>query len=275
MPPGGSGAGSGLPDRPAGLPHGLRVVPASNASPLTLDGTRTYVVGARAVAVIDPGPADDAHVDALERVIDGASASILLTHAHPDHADAAAVLARRVGAVVRGVAAGTLAHGEQISTDAGRLVTVATPGHSPDHVALHWPAASAVFCGDLMMGGQPSTLVAPPEGNLTEYLDSLARVRALRPAILFPTHGPPIDDAPAALDTYVNHRRERLDTVRAALRDGARGLDALVDAVYGERLGPQLRRAASGAILAYVEYLRDTGDLDYLDGWTLAEESDE
>jgi glyoxylase-like metal-dependent hydrolase (beta-lactamase superfamily II) len=259
MPRGGGGA------EPAGaagrheLPPGLRVVPAANRSPLTLDGTRTYLVGRSRVAVIDPGPADDSHLDALAGLLAGAEASVLLTHGHPDHAEAAPELARRVACDVRSVEAGTLAEGDQISTDAGRLLAVATPGHTPDHMSFYWPAADALFCGDLLMGGEVTALVAPPEGDLGEYLDSLERIRALAPRLILPAHGPPIADTYETLEGYLRHRAERLAAVRAVLERGPATIGELVAAVYGEELDASLRPAAAGAMLAYLEYLRDRG----------------
>jgi glyoxylase-like metal-dependent hydrolase (beta-lactamase superfamily II) len=261
MPTGGSGAGGSDAAGSGALPDGLRVLPAANVSPLTLDGTRSYLVGAQTIAIIDPGPADAAHIRALARLAGSAPVTILLTHTHPDHADAAPELARRIGAEIRSVEGGTLSHGDQISTDAGRLVAVATPGHTPDHVSFHWPAAGAVFCGDLMMGGHDTALVAPPEGDLAEYLDSLVRLRTLAPRLILPSHGPPITDPPAALERYARHRRARLAAVRAAIAAGASSLDELIDEVYGRELEAVLRGPARGAVLAYVEYLRDTGQI--------------
>jgi glyoxylase-like metal-dependent hydrolase (beta-lactamase superfamily II) len=259
MPRGGDGTEPADAAGRQGLPPGLRVVPAANPSPLTLDGTRTYLVGRARVAVIDPGPADTSHLDALTGLLEGAEASILVTHGHPDHAEAAPELARRVGGEVRSVEAGTLAQGDQISTDAGRLLAVATPGHTPDHMSFYWPASDALFCGDLMMGGETTALVAPPEGDLGEYLDSLERIRALAPRLILPAHGPPIGDTYGALEAYLRHRADRLAAVRAALEPGPATIDELVDAVYGQELDASLRPAAGGAMLAYLEYLRDHG----------------
>ena len=97
-----------------------------------------------------------------------------------------------------------------MQTDAGELIAIATPGHTADHVAFHWPDARAVFVGDLMLGGMDTALIAPPEGDLVAYLDSLERVRALRADVHIPAHGDPFEDADAAIDRYVAHRRARL-----------------------------------------------------------------
>ncbi|HEX7050920.1 MAG TPA: MBL fold metallo-hydrolase [Longimicrobiales bacterium] len=269
---------------------------------MTLDGTRTYLVGERRLAVIDPGPALAAHLDAVVAAVVGAPAGggsadgpppdaapdvvlptrpsgrrgerddiiveILVTHDHPDHAAGAAALAERLGAPVRAAAAGTLADGDRIATDAGELVAVATPGHTTDHIAFHWPAAAAVFCGDLLMGGQETALVAPPEGDLGAYLASLERVRALAPRVIHPAHGPSFTDPPAALDAYVRHRHERERQVLAALEAGATSVADIVAAVYGPALDPALRGAAGGAVRAYLEHLTREGRVRRVgEGW--------
>ena len=241
---------------------GLRVIRAANPAPLTLDGTRTYVVGRERVAIIDPGPDLPAHINAVAEAIgDGVVVSILLTHDHPDHADGAPALAKRLGASVLRLGDG-IAHGQRIDTDAGELVAHATPGHTPDHVAFHWPATGAVFVGDLMLGGLDTALIAPPEGDLASYLDSLERVRALRPEVLYPAHGEPFTDADDAIDRYVAHRRARLERVREAL-EAARPLALtprqVARVVYGPELDEGLRAAAEAATHAYLEYLERTG----------------
>jgi len=244
-------------DEPAavGLP-GLRSVLAPNPGPMTLEGTRTWLVGVRRVAVIDPGPALPAHTDAVaDAVGDGVVAAILLTHDHPDHAGGAAALAERLAAPVRGGAAAPLAPGETVATDAGTLVAVPTPGHAPDHVAFHWPEARAVFCGDLLLGGVDSTLVAPPGGNLHDYLLSLERVRELRPDVLLPAHGPPLQTPDEAIDAYILHRHERIEQLRAALTAGPATPAALAEAVYGAGIDPRLRDVAVGAVIGYLEHM--------------------
>ncbi len=244
-------------------PEAPRALRAPNPSPLTLDGTRTYLVGGRRVAVLDPGPELPAHLDAIAAAVaarPGARAvAILVTHDHPDHAPGAGALAQRLGAPVLSLAAGTLSDGDVVETDAGALVAIATPGHAPDHVAFHWPAAEAVFCGDLMLGGQESTLVAPPDGDLTAYLASLERLRALAPKVIYPTHGEPFTDPAAAIAAYVHHREERLAQVLAALAPGEATADTVVMRVYGAALDPRLRAAATGATRAYLVHLQRQG----------------
>lgn len=248
-----------------------RTVLAPNASPLTQDGTRTYIVGRERVAVIDPGSDDPGHLEAIAGAIGGgALAAVLVTHEHPDHLAGAEAVAKRHGSTVRKLADGSLRDGVPVETDAGRLVTVATPGHTDDHAAFHWPEQQAVFCGDLMLGGQDTALVAPPEGRLGPYLASLQRVRALNPKVIYPSHGPAFTSPQQALDRYVRHRELRLQQVLDALAQGAADYDALRSAVYGDDLDPELREAATAALKAYLEYLTGRGRVQRRDGaWRL------
>jgi hydroxyacylglutathione hydrolase len=243
----------------------IRTVLAPNASALTLDGTRTYLVGRDRVAVIDPGPNNRQHLDAVvDKVDDGVVVAILITHSHPDHAAGAARLARRVVAPVvaaRATIGGTeiLRDDARIATDAGELIALHTPGHTPDHYAFHLPAAAAVFVGDLMLGGMDTALVAAPEGELEAYLASLERVRGLGARTLYPGHGPPFTDPAAAVDAYIRHRQEREGQVLEALRGGATSLTGVVAAVYGPGLAPRIAWAARGAVRAYLAHLESQG----------------
>lgn len=229
----------------------LRAIVAPNASSMTLDGTRTYLIGRSPVLVIDPGPNDQAHLDAVaDSVGNGVSVSIVLTHGHPDHAAGADLLADRLG-----VRLTQCMDGDRLKTDAGIITAIATPGHTPDHFSFHWKQEEAVFCGDLMMGGLDTALVASPEGNLKQYMDSLNRLRALNARIIYPAHGPPIGDPRDAIDRYIRHRQERLMQVRAALARRPRTREDLIDTVYGHNLDPALRAYAADALQAYVDYL--------------------
>jgi glyoxylase-like metal-dependent hydrolase (beta-lactamase superfamily II) len=240
-----------------------RSILAPNASPMTMGGTITYVVGERRAAIIDTGSRAASHLDALARAVGNAeTAAIIVTHDHPDHAEGAAELAARLGAPILAAAAGDLPDGLRLATDHGELVVLATPGHTPHHVALHWPEAHAIFCGDLMMGGIDTAVVAAPEGDVGDYLESLDKLRRLRPRVIYPAHGPPFTDPAAALDRYVRHREERQRQVLAAVEAGARSEDEVTAAVYGESLEPSLREFARAAVRAYVLHLRRTGRLN-------------
>lgn len=234
----------------------LRTLLAPNASVMTLDGTRTFVVGNERVAIIDPGPDDPAHLERLAAAAADAHSVILLTHQHPDHAAGARRLSGMLGAEVLSQAAGTLGAGMDVPTDAGTLHVLPTPGHTPDHIALHWPEQKAIFVGDLMMGGLDTALVAPSEGgSLEQYLDSLARLGGLGARILYPTHGPEFTDPEAAFDRYRAHRLRRLEQVRSALAAGISDRDALVTAVYGDAVPPALRDWTRSTLEAYLDYL--------------------
>lgn len=234
----------------------LRQLLAPNPSPMTLDGTRTFLVGRDPVAIIDPGPDIASHCDAVADAVGSATVSVLVTHRHPDHAGGAGRVAAATGCVVRSIADGTLADGDVVETSAGDIVTVHSPGHTPDHACFHWTAADAVFCGDLMMGGLDTALVAPPDGDLGAYIESLERLRALRPRIVHPAHGPDIGDPGAAIERYLRHRGDREAQVLRALEAGPLDEDALVEAVYG-LAQPALRAAALGAVRAYLNHLHE------------------
>jgi len=143
---------------------------------------------------------------------------------------------------------------------------VETPGHAPEHLAFHWtgvgaPDGGAIFVGDLLMGEGDTTLVSPPEGDLAAYLRSLERIELLRPAVLYPSHGPPIESPGETIERYRAHRRARIDQVEAALRErpGA-SRDELVDLVYGNGLHPGLRGAAKGSLGAILRFLGSDAD---------------
>ena len=243
---------------------------------MTLDGTRTFIVGRERAVVIDPGPDDPAHLDAILAALDGrAPVAILLTHSHGDHSAAAPALAARTGTPVRmaagalggrigGLVTRPLADDERIGTDAGVLTAIATPGHAPEHVCFLWTDGPrehdrALIAGDMFMGGGDTTLVAPPEGSLTEYLASLDRLEALRPGAIHPAHGPPIADGMEAIRRYRAHRAERIEQVVRALRQGPAAPGELIDRVYGAELHPQLRGAAEGSLRAILAHLADSG----------------
>jgi glyoxylase-like metal-dependent hydrolase (beta-lactamase superfamily II) len=244
------------------------VLLAENPSPMTLEGTNTWVLrapGAQECVVVDPGEADDeAH---LRRVAEqGPVAQVLLTHRHPDHAGGARRFAELTGAPVRALdpslvlGSEALADGDVVAAAGIELRVVGTPGHTTDSLSfmLSGPSAEpAVLTGDTILG-RGTTVIAHPDGSLRPYLGSLRRLAELPPGTaVLPGHGPELPDAPAVATEYLAHREQRLDQVRGALR--TLGPDAsaraVVELVYAD-VDPVLWPAAELSVLAQLEYLR-------------------
>lgn len=218
------------------------------------------------MAIIDPGPDVDSHVRALaSRAAEADEVTIVVTHAHRDHAGSAGRLAAELGCPVAGppgidAVTRTLGDGDAVETDAGRLLAVDTPGHARQHLAFHWPERSAGFVGDLLLGRGDTTWVAEYPGCVGDYLASLQRLRALECRVLYPTHGPSLTDPAEALDRFEAHRRERIEQVREAraANPGA-DADALVDIVYGDSVPEAMRGAARRSLDAVLDHLERAG----------------
>jgi glyoxylase-like metal-dependent hydrolase (beta-lactamase superfamily II) len=222
-------------------PAGVIRVRAANPSPLTLDGTNTYVVGSW---VVDPGPADSVHLDAVRRAADGSIEGVVLTHSHADHAEGAELL----GAPV------------VLPPDRARIgpfTALATPGHSADSVCLLM--GRACFTGDTVLG-EGSVFIAPGEGSLSAYLDSLRRLRELDLEVLCPGHGPYVRDPATKLDEYIAHRLDRERRLLEALDAGLRTRDELLDAAWPDAPA-ELRPAAALTLAAHLEKLSEEGRL--------------
>ncbi len=240
--------------------HDVAAIRADNASPFTLTGTNTYVVGRERAWVIDPGPALPDHVEAVAAEVErrGGLAGIALTHDHPDHAEAVPALRERLGggaplAGMRGAVDLRLADGDR----AGPLEALATPGHAPDH--LTYLFADLAFTGDAVLG-EGSVFVAPDPGALAGYLAGLERLRERAPALICPGHGPLVEDPQAKIAEYVEHRLARERALLAALASGARTVDELLDAAWSD--APSfLRPAATVTLAAHLDKLADEGRL--------------
>jgi glyoxylase-like metal-dependent hydrolase (beta-lactamase superfamily II) len=237
----------------------IGLVRADNPGPFTLQGTNTWLVGRDPCYVIDPGPAQPAH---LERVLADAAdrggiAGIAITHDHPDHAEAVAELRERGGgppiAAVRFPADVALSDGATF----GPFTAIATPGHAPDHVALLM--GRALFSGDAVLG-EGSVFVWPDPGALRAYLAGLERLRALELDVICPGHGPLVMDPRAKLDEYLAHRRDRERMLLEALDAGARAVDDLLDHAWADAPAI-LRPAAALTLAAHLDKLEDEGRL--------------
>ncbi|MEA2466316.1 MAG: hypothetical protein QOJ57_442 [Thermoleophilaceae bacterium] len=233
------------------MPTGVIRVRAPNPSPLTLDGTNTYLAGGW---VIDPGPDDAGHLDAVEAAAAGRGIEgIVLTHSHPDHAEGADALAARAF----GVDVVRPSGGDQV----GPFEVIATPGHSPDHVSLLF--GRVLFAGDTVLG-TGSVFVGGGEGSMTAYLDSLRRLLELDLDAILPGHGPVVWEPRAKLEEYLAHRLERERRVLEALAAGAMTRDEVLDRAWSDvdlDAVPYLRMAAGLTLDAHLDKLEAEGRL--------------
>jgi len=279
----------------------IRRVIANNPGPFTYTGTGTYIVGraeaGAAVAVIDPGPADDAHLAALLAAVGGQTVShVLVTHTHRDHSPLARPFAEAVGApvfaarppVVTVHAAGgpdedddeafspdvVLTGGERLRGDGWRIEAMATPGHASNHMAFVLEDENALFSGDHVMGWS-TTVVAPPDGDMAAYMASLDAVIARDFAVIWPTHGAPVTDPGPFLQAYRSHRIAREAQVLSRLAAGDRTISTMVPVLYAA-VDPRLWPAASLSVWAHLIALEQAGRVHAAPGpvigaeWSLA-----
>jgi len=260
----------------------IRRVIAENPSAFTFHGTGTYIVGSdrpgAAVAVIDPGPDDDAHVAALLRAVDGQRVShILVTHTHRDHSPAAAALKAATGAPTLGcgpharydgdgVEAGgdldfvpdrQLADGDIVAGEGWTFEAVHTPGHTSNHLCFALREEKALFCGDHVMGWS-TTIVSPPDGDMQAYMASLVKLRARDDALYYPTHGAPIAAPHPFVDGLIAHRHEREAQIGACLADGVGRIPDIVARLYAD-VDVRLHPAAARSVLAHLLHMVATG----------------
>jgi len=237
----------------------LRVL-AANPGIRELEGTNTWIVGDGPTVVIDPGPDDPGHVHEVAREA-GHLVAILLTHDHPDHAPGAAALAAATGAPVYAArppeGGNHVADGQRIQARDLVLTAIATPGHSPDHVAYFEERHRSLFTGDAVLG-RGTSVIDPPEGDLTAYLRSLRRMQELSPRVIYPGHGPVVLDGPGKLEEYLEHRSTREAQVVAALAAGQRTPEEIVPVIYGDH-PVDLHRLAARSVLAHLLKLENEG----------------
>jgi glyoxylase-like metal-dependent hydrolase (beta-lactamase superfamily II) len=258
----------------------IRRIIANNPGPFTFTGTGTYIVGkGEGVAVIDPGPDDPHHLRAiLDALAHERVSHILVTHHHLDHSPLARPLAAATGAVVYGCAlSGPLAPEGPVKMEAGsdrftpdvsvcdggRIVghgwtfeAIATPGHTSNHICYALAEENACFTGDHIMGWS-TTVVAPPDGHMGDYMSSLEAIASRGFSTLWPTHGPPVTDVAPFLAAYAEHRRDRERQILAQLQAGHGKIKDMVEQMYAD-VDPRLHPAACQSVLAHIiELVRD------------------
>jgi len=258
-----------VPDVPVALGKLVRRVLCGNPGMMTGPGTNTYLVGIDEVAVIDPGPDDAAHLEAVAAAGSGQIRWILCTHTHPDHSPGAAGLKELTGAEVLAfddrdglVCDRHLADGATVDGTEFTLQAVHTPGHASNHLCFLLERERLLFSGDHVMDGS-TVVISPTDGDMAAYLDSIRRLQEWRPALrsIAPAHGHLIEDPKAKLDDYLTHRIDResqvLTALRAAGAEGA-GTAALVEAIYID-VAPALHPVARRSVWAHLRKLADDG----------------
>ncbi|HLH51467.1 MAG TPA: MBL fold metallo-hydrolase [Roseiarcus sp.] len=260
----------------------VRRLIANNPSPFTFTGTCSYVIGQGSVAIVDPGPLDEAHIAALLDAIRGESVRhILVTHTHRDHSPAAARLKAATGAAILGarpfapkggVSEGkgldaahdlhyapdhALSDGERVAGPGYTLETVATPGHAANHLCFALVEENSLFSGDHVMGWS-TTVVAPPDGSMSAYMASLEKLRSRGESVFWPGHGGPVRNPQRYMRGLAHHRRQREAAILARIEAGDQTIDEIVAAIY-VGLDARLVGAAKLSTLAHLQDLVERG----------------
>ncbi|KRB50009.1 MBL fold metallo-hydrolase [Rhizobium sp. Root708] len=267
-------------------PHVQRVT-VNNPSPFTFHGTNSYIVGDRSVAVIDPGPEDDAHLAALMTALGGRKVThIVVSHTHRDHSPLSRRLQEKTGGLIvaegphrasRPLHAGEInpfaesadmafvpdkavADGEAIQGDGWRLTAVHTPGHTANHCAFALDGTGILFCADHVMAWATS-IVAPPDGSMADYMASLDKLIARRDRLLLPGHGGPVRKPVSFMRALKTHRRMRERAVLGRIRAGESTIPAMVKVIYRDT-DVRLHGAAALSVLAHIEDLLERGEIE-------------
>ena len=268
------------PGRAEEVMPGVRRVLADNGGPFTFKGTLTYIVGKGKVAIVDPGPDDENHIKAVLDAVRGETVThIFVTHTHRDHSPATPAIKAATGATVyaegphrasRPLNTGeaprmeasndtefrpdhALADRDVVSGDGWSLEAVTTPGHTANHMAFALKDSDLMFSGDHVMGWSTS-IVAPPDGAMSDYMISLHKLTVRTEEIYFPGHGNPIQDAPRFVRSYIRHREGREESILHRLAKGEADIPTLVRAIY-IGIDPRLTGAAGLSVLAHLEDL--------------------
>ena len=262
----------------------IRRVTANNPGPFTFKGTGTYIVGQGEVAVIDPGPDDPVHLEAILAATAGETIThILITHHHSDHSPLAGSLKAATGATIYGCAvtgheeedtgevkmeAGhdldfrtdvSLCGGGTVSGPGWTMQAIPTPGHTSNHICFALAQENCLFSGDHIMGWS-TTVITPPDGDMGDYLASLATIQARNFTTLWPTHGPPIREVDAFIAASTAHRHERANQILRALETGPGRIRDLVPKLYAD-VDSRLHPAAARSMLAAILYLSREGKI--------------
>lgn len=265
----------------------IRRVVANNPGPFTYKGTGVYIIGRGEIALIDPGPDTPEHQGVLERAIAGERLThIFITHGHMDHSPAARPLAERTGAKI--YASGTpvkptdsevrmeagddlnfhpdiaIVDGQRFEGPGWTIEAVSTPGHTSHHFAYALLEENALFPGDHIMGWS-TTVISPPDGDMTAYIDSLEKVRDRNYDALWPTHGPPVREVRPFVQAYLEHRLAREAQIIAQLEAGKTRIKDMVAAIYAD-VDVRLHPAACHSVLAHMMRLVDLGRVAYRNG---------
>ena len=274
---------------PVHLADGLRLILAPNPSPMTYQGTNTYLLGHKSIAVIDPGPDNDEHLAAIHAAAgDGDISYIIVTHAHLDHSPLARRLSTQTGAPIygygpavagrsaimqrlagQGLAGGgegidvdfgpdvVIASGDCVITDEWTLEALHTPGHIGNHLCLIW--GDTVFTGDHVMGWA-SSLVSPPDGDLTDFMSSCEKLARIDARIYFPGHGAPVTNPKERIAWLIAHRRRRETQILGTLTSVGKTVDQITLAVYKD-VSPALIPAAKRNVFAHLVDLQQRGQI--------------
>lgn len=279
--------------KPSGMAPGVVRLVSENPGPFTFKGTNTYLVGSTSLAVVDPGPADERHLAAILAAAQGRPIShIFITHAHRDHVDGLAALKAATGA--KSVAYGRahlevpdalnspsgkdfvdlefapdirVADGDTIDEGDWALEVLHTPGHAPDHICLglkHGNSAKncgVLFSGDHVMSWN-TTVIAPPEGNMADYLASLDRLLQYGTELYLPGHGGRLEKPQRTVKAFLLHRKWREQAILAAIRKSDTSVRGIVEMIYKD-IDEKLMTAAGLSVMAHVEHLRDQGTVSF------------
>ncbi|WP_419848508.1 MBL fold metallo-hydrolase [Candidatus Poriferisocius sp.] len=253
---------------------GLRRVVANNPGKFTYRGTGTYIVGQGRVAIVDPGPDDADHIEAvLAAVADEQVEALLVTHTHRDHSPASQAVAEATGAPSYGfgphppaddddgkseergdlhfVPDAAVIHGDVVKGPGWSFECLYTPGHISNHIAYRWREASGVFTGDHIMGWS-TTIVPPPDGNMTDYMASLRLLaEATHDRVYWPTHGPPVTEPQTLVEALYAHRLDRERQITECLASGPQTIAEMVKVMYAD-VAPELHEPASRSVLAHL-----------------------